>query len=218
MGNLWPEAMTGSLITNYTNGYNHSGWGEIVGPFIKAYKAGASDQSAIVPTNGAKVQGAFWYRSILKDAPCASDPLGKPAGWESAEDAVNVAVLLSADAGTATINVYSGGTKIGSRVGTTGLNAWSISGLKTGAVKVEVVSGGTTLVSETGTTLVKDDADLANFNFLVVPLTVGGATTTTTGTGTGSSVAASSAAPSTFSTIATAKAASTSTTASTPGS
>jgi glucan endo-1,3-alpha-glucosidase len=108
----------------------------------------------------------------LTTATCASDPIGKPSGWDNAEDVVNVAVILSGAAAGSTVNVYSGGSRVGSMIGVKGLNAWSISGLKVGAVKVEVLpkSGGSTLLSKTGNTNVAADAVVCNYNYQVVGL------------------------------------------------
>lgn len=170
IGNVWPEAITGSPAHAYIDNFNHSGWGQLITPFITAYKAGKSNVGDIVPLNGAKAAGVFWYRTILTTATCASDSIGKPSGWNNAEDVVNVAIMLSS-AGS-TVNVYSGGSKIGSMVGVKGLNAWSISGLRVGAVKVEVLpsSGGSALLSKSGTVNVAADAAICNYNYQVVGL------------------------------------------------
>lgn len=108
----------------------------------------------------------------MTTATCASDPLGKPSNWSNAEDAVNVAVLLSGAAVGAKVNVYSGGVLIGSQVGVEGLNAWSIPGLNTGTVKVEVLpkTGSTALISGTGSMDVAADAAICNYNYQVMAL------------------------------------------------
>jgi glucan endo-1,3-alpha-glucosidase len=172
IGNVWPEAIQGSPAHGYIDNFDHSGWGIIVGPFIKAYKAGSSNIADIVPSNAAKASGVFWHRTILTTASCPSDPVGKPSGWQNAEDVVNVAILLSADAIGSTINVYSGGSQIGSMIGVIGLNAWSVAGLTVGAVKVEVLplGGETPLLSTSGTRDVAADAAICNYNYQVVGL------------------------------------------------
>jgi glucan endo-1,3-alpha-glucosidase len=171
IGNVWPETI-GAECAAYTDNFDHSGWQALITPFISAYKAGAREIGAVVPLNGAKATGVFWYRSILTTATCAGDPLGKPRNWSNAEDVVNVAVLLAEAAVGAKITVYSGGMMIGSRAGIEGLNAWSISGLKTGAVKVEVMpkSGSTALISGTGSIEVVADAAMCNYNYQVMSL------------------------------------------------
>lgn len=173
IGNVWPDAIQGSPCHSYIDNFDHSGWGNnLIAPFITAYKAGSKNVADIVPSNGKNASGVFWHRTILTTATCASDPLGKPQGWNNAEDVVNVAVLLSSSAVGATINVYSGGSKIGSKVGVKGLNAWSVSGLKVGNVKVEVLAkaGGNALLSTTGGKNVAADAAVCNYNYDVVAL------------------------------------------------
>lgn len=172
IGNIWPDAIVGSACHAYTDNFDHSGWQVLLTPFIAAYKAGARDTSAVVPLNGAKAAGVFWYRTILTTATCASDPIGKPSNWSSAEDVVNVAVLLSSTAVGAKVNVYSGGVLIGSRTGTKGLNAWSIPCLKIGSVSVEVMlnDGSAALVSGNGKMSVAADAAVCNYNYQVMAL------------------------------------------------
>lgn len=172
IGNIWPETIFGAACHAYTDNFDHSGWQALLTPFITAYKAGAKEISAVIPLNGARAVGAFWYRTILTTATCASDPMGKPCNWSSAEDVVNVAVLLSSAAVGAKIDVYSGGVLIGSRTGVKGLNAWSIAGLKTGSVSVEVMpkAGSSALVSGIGSMKVAADAAVCNYNYQVVAL------------------------------------------------
>ena len=171
IGNVWPEAIAGSAISTYTDGFNHSGWQNIIAPFIAARKSFSTDPTDVVPLNGAEATGAFWYRTILTTASITGDPLGLPSGSENAEDVVNVAVLLSASAIGAIVNVYSGGTLIGSQTGTQGLNSWEFSGLQVGSVAVDVIStSGATLLSATGPQDVAAEAAIANYNYQVVGL------------------------------------------------
>jgi glucan endo-1,3-alpha-glucosidase len=167
IGNVWPESMPAA----YSNNFDHTGWQILLAPFISAYKSGATNVSEIVPLNGTDIAGSFWYRTLLTSATCASDPLGKPVNWETAEDVVNVAVLLSEAASGATINVYSGSCLIGSRIGVRGLNAWSMPGLKVGAVAVEVIgSDGSVLSSARSIMDVAADAAVCHYNYQVVAL------------------------------------------------
>ena len=171
IGHVWPDGNDGSPSPSNGYGFDHSGWQNIIAPFISAFKNGKGSASDIVPLNGAAAVGTFWYRTILTTATCASDSLGKPAGWANAEDLINVAVILSS---AATVNVYSGGVKIGTQAGNTGLNSWGFTGMKTGAVKVEVVnSAGSTILSATGGQQVAADAAICNYNYYVVPLSTG---------------------------------------------
>jgi len=65
MGNSWPEPIAGSNIGAYTDGYDHTGYKEILPAFIRAYKSGATTTNGMVPTNGAAVQGTFWHHTLL---------------------------------------------------------------------------------------------------------------------------------------------------------
>jgi glucan endo-1,3-alpha-glucosidase len=172
IGNVWDFAIEGSPSHAYIDGFDHTGYQNIVKPFISAFKAGKTSVSDVMPLNGQQVVGTFWYRTILTSATCASDALGKPDGWQNAEDVVNVAVILAAGAAGATVNVYSGGTRIGSGAGKAGLNSWEFKGMKTGEVKVEVLAAGSgnTMVSKTGGKQVAADAAVCNYNYFVVGL------------------------------------------------
>lgn len=172
IGNVWADAIEGSVAHAYIDGFDHTGWQNIITPFISAFKARKSNAADLVPLNNAQAVGTFWYRTILTTATCASDSLGKPNGWANAEDLINVAVLLSPSAAGATVNVYSGGSKIGTQTGKTGLNYWAFSGIKTGDVKVEILAsgGGSTLSSKTGGKQVAADAATCNYNYYVVGL------------------------------------------------
>jgi glucan endo-1,3-alpha-glucosidase len=171
IGNIWPSATEGSPSHAYTDGFDHSGWQILLKAFLAAYKSGARSASDVVPTDGKNAQGVFWYRPILATASCYGDSLGKPQGWENADDAVNVAILLSGSAIGATVNVYSGDSLLKSFTGAAGLNSWSVLGMRVGAQKVEVVgTDGSVLLSKEGDHAVMADATVCNFNYAVVPL------------------------------------------------
>ncbi|KAH6975224.1 glycoside hydrolase [Ilyonectria sp. MPI-CAGE-AT-0026] len=59
MGNIWSEAAGGDVIPAYTDGYNHTGYWEILPSFIQAWKRGDTNKKNMVPTNGAMAQGVF---------------------------------------------------------------------------------------------------------------------------------------------------------------
>lgn len=172
IGNVWDSAIPNSPVYGYKDGFDHLGWSAIIAPFITAYKAGKSSISDIVPPNNAVAAGVFWHRTILTSAACASDALGKPFGWNNAEDVVNVAVMLSASGAGAKVNVYSGGAAIKTMLGVAGLNSWSVPGLKVGVVKVEILpkTGGAAILSASGAMNVAADAKLCNYNYQVVAL------------------------------------------------
>ena len=90
MGNIWPEPIAGSTIPAYTDGYDHTGYWQVLAPFIKAFKRGDTDTSSIFPTNGKVAQGVFWHHTLLTSGDCSSDGMGKPSGLQNAEDEVTV--------------------------------------------------------------------------------------------------------------------------------
>jgi len=172
IGNVWDYAIEGSPSHAYIDGFDHSGYQNIITPFVSAFKAGKTSAADVLPLNGQQAVGTFWYRTILTSATCVGDALGKPDGWANAEDVINVAIILAEEATGATINVYSGGAKIGTRTGKTGLNSWAFAGMKTGEVKVEVLKAGSgsTLLRKTGGKQVAADAAVCNYNYFVVGL------------------------------------------------
>jgi glucan endo-1,3-alpha-glucosidase len=170
IGNVWPYSIENSPSHAYIDDFNHTGWQTLYKSFIKAYKAGDSSIASILPTTGS-VEGFFWYRPLLVDGICTNDPLGKPGSFDTAEDAIQVAVTLSADMAGSLIQVYSDGTKLESVVGVEGLNSFSAYGVKVGNQYVEVTKADyTIIISATGSTPVVSTADLCNYNYQVVTL------------------------------------------------
>lgn len=174
MGNFWNESLGGSDIGSYANGFDHTGWQQILSPFISAYKNGATDVSQILP-NSNKPVGVMWYRTLLTTASCSSDSLGKPNNWASAQDAINYAVSLpSSGSGSNnyTINIYSNDAIIGSVAGTAGLNGGTVLGLAAGPAtsqRVEVLAGSSVVISATGTKdVVAETGGICNYNYEVV--------------------------------------------------
>jgi len=92
MGNIWPEPISGSVIPDYTDGYDHTGYWQVLPSFIQAWKRGDTGTADTVPTNGAAAQGVFWHHTQLVSASCAPDQLGigEPSGYQNAEDLVSV--------------------------------------------------------------------------------------------------------------------------------
>lgn len=90
MGNIWPEPIAGSKIPAYTDGYDHTGYLQVLPSFIQAYKRGDTTTDKMFPTNGAAAQGVFWHHTLLTSADCSSDSMGKPSGLENAENQVTV--------------------------------------------------------------------------------------------------------------------------------
>ncbi|KAL1982151.1 hypothetical protein VTN96DRAFT_1686 [Rasamsonia emersonii] len=172
VGNFWPEQIAGTDIGNYANGFDHTGWQQVLPSFINAYKSNVTDISKITPAGG-KAVGVMWYRSLLTTANCSPDPMGKPSGWQNAQDAINFAVILPEGASGYTINVYSNNKQIGSFPANAGLNGQSVPGLQAGGgQRVEVVdSSNKTIISATGTKDVQaQTTGLCNYNYVVAAL------------------------------------------------
>ncbi|KAI0754767.1 glycoside hydrolase [Daedaleopsis nitida] len=167
IGNNWPEAIASvPAIQAYSNGYDHTSWQDVLAPFISAYKRGATTISAV--TSFGDFAGAFWYRPLLKDGGC-SDGLGKPSGWQNAEDLFNIAVLLPANTNGITMRVISGGSTIATLATKAGLNYASV-GIRTGAQRVELVNSGGQIIGAGSSTMdvVSSTGGICNFNYQVV--------------------------------------------------
>jgi glucan endo-1,3-alpha-glucosidase len=170
VGNFWPEQIAGTNEGDYADGYDHTGWQQVIKPFITAYKNGATDVGQIESESGAP-EGAMWYRTLLTSASCASTI----TNYEQAEDAVNFAVILPAADAAYTIEVYSNDALIGSFSGVEGLNYESVPGLQAGAGQsIRVLdAGGNVVAAANGTKDVLDesaDASMCNWNYEVVGL------------------------------------------------
>ena len=161
-GDIWPEAIAGTNIPNYAI-YDHSGFQKVITPVIQALKAGATDTSLI--DAGENPTGAVWYHPILTSNPCSN---GRRAGIEGAEDAVDYAIFLPQGA-EGMIEIYSGGSRIGSMQAGGGLNTGKALGLGVGSVEVYVLDReGNVLVRVNGSTpVLGEDDPLCNFNFVV---------------------------------------------------
>jgi glucan endo-1,3-alpha-glucosidase len=167
VGDFWQEQIAGSNIGVYANGYDQKGWLQVITPFIKAYKAGATSISQIVPTT-TKPVGAFWYRPLLTTASCSSSI----ANYQSARDVVNFAVVLPSTGYT--IKVFSNNKLIGSFVGQKGLNYNSVLGLAVGGGQmIQVVDGSNNIIasaSGTKSVLAQSTNATCNWNYEVVGL------------------------------------------------
>jgi glucan endo-1,3-alpha-glucosidase len=169
IGNNWPGQIAGSPdIAAYADGFDHSGWQQLVSAFIQAYKSGATSGSQILPPSSSPV-GTLWYRTLMTTAGCSSTI----ANYESAQDTVNFAVVLPSS--VYTIKVYSNGAQIGSFDGVKGLNYNDVPGLQPGSAPVLQVydSSNNLVASATGTKAVSSessDSSLCNWNYEVVGL------------------------------------------------
>jgi len=175
IGNIWREGITQGMA-DLIAGFEHGAWRGVVAMFVAAIRNGVSDEGGVVPLGGRTVQGAFWYRPLKKDSHCWNW-LGKPRGWEGAEDAVNVAVALRGDVrpGSVQIKVWSGGALVATLTGRSGMNVYQVA-YREGQQKVQVVTfpGGQVLAEGTGPMEVTWDigrlGGQCNFNYQVVDL------------------------------------------------
>lgn len=170
MGNFWPEQIAGTSEGSYADGYDHSGWQQVIKPFIAAYKNGATDVAQIESQSGSP-EGAMWYRPLLTSASCASTI----TNYQQAKDAVNFAVILPAADTEYTIEVYSNNNLIGKFSGVEGLNYESVPGLQAGGGQsIRVLDGsGNVVKTANGTKDVSGesaDASMCNWNYEVVGL------------------------------------------------
>ncbi|PON30855.1 hypothetical protein TGAM01_v200275 [Trichoderma gamsii] len=168
IGNFFQQQIDGTNIGDYANGFDHTGWQQLVSPFIKAYKGGtATSGSQILPPGSAPV-GSLWYRTLLTSASCSSTIDNS----EQAQDTVNFAVLLPSSGYT--IKVYSNNGLIGNFTGTAGLNYRAVPGLSVGGGQfIQIVnSAGSVVASATGTKQVTAQSSNAtcNWNYEVVGL------------------------------------------------
>jgi glucan endo-1,3-alpha-glucosidase len=173
IGNLWAEGIPADELA-YANqtGWPHSGWQPLITSFIDAYKNG-DDSSAMAPPSGSAAVGAMWYRTIWMNATCASDPYGKPTGWQAAQDAVNFAVVVAAGQTGLSIRVTSGGTILQTIPVSPGLNYGSVPGLQLGTQKVELInsSGSAILTANSAIDVTADTTTgICNFNYQVAAL------------------------------------------------
>lgn len=170
VGNFWPEQIAGTSEGDYANGYDHSGWQQVIKPFIAAYKNGATSVAQIETQSGSP-EGAMWYRPLLTSASCASTI----TNYQQAEDAVNFAIILPAADSAYTIEVYSNDALIGKFSGVQGLNYKSVPGLQAGGGQsIRVLdSSGNVVKTANGTKDVLSesaDASMCNWNYEVVGL------------------------------------------------
>ena len=128
-----------------------------------------------MPVGAGKVQGGFWYRPLLKGAECGVDRLGlgKPSGWEDAEDAVNVMVAVGKGVQSVRVRVWSGGRLMAVFLAEEGMN-WYQAPMRKGEQTVEVMIDGNIIAQGVGkigvTDQVADLGGVCTFNYQVAEL------------------------------------------------
>jgi glucan endo-1,3-alpha-glucosidase len=166
VGDFWQEQIAGTDEGAYTDGYDHTGWQQVIKPFITAFKNNATDISQIKPDGDSPV-GALWYRPLLTSASCSSSI----TNYQQGQDAVNFAVVLPSDGYT--IEVYSNSQLLGSFSGVAGLNYQSVPGLQAGGGQsISVLKDSSVVASANGTkdVLTQSANSTCNWNYEVVGL------------------------------------------------
>jgi glucan endo-1,3-alpha-glucosidase len=169
MGNIWPETLTTAPeIAALTDAYDHTGYWAILKSFIKVWKNGDTDTKNMVPTNGKRVQAAFWHHTLTVGATC-TDALKKPTDIaKNAEDAVSGVVLVKPGNTNLVAVVNVGANELGKMNLVEGFNKFKFNGMGTGKVQLEVWDGSTLVAGGKGPLAVTDSAKLCNYNFQVV--------------------------------------------------
>lgn len=142
MGNIWPEPMArATAIQDLVRDRPHQAYWNVMRPFIKAWKSGATSTKNMVPDNGKPVQGTFWHHTLTVDAKCGTADVPKSADIKkAAEDAVS-GVLLVAKGKTNLVAVVNvNGLKLDSMNLKEGYNSFKFTGpnFKPGKVQLEV--------------------------------------------------------------------------------
>jgi glucan endo-1,3-alpha-glucosidase len=148
MGNVWPEPMTNSpTIRALVNGYDHTGYWQVLESFIKAWKRGDKSTKNMVPTNGKDIQGTFWHHTLTVEATCGGNGANQiPKAQDITKIAENAVsgIVLVAPGKTGLVAVVNVGTKgLGRLDLEPGYNKFKFSGLVPGKVQLEVWRGST---------------------------------------------------------------------------
>ena len=166
VGNFFESQISGTNIADYADNFDHTGWQQLITPFIWAYKHGATDVSQLWA--GSSPVGTLWYRTLLTNASCSPTI----QNYQQGQDTVNFAVILPSSGYI--IQVYSNNDLIGSFKGKAGLNYNAVPGLQLGGGQRLVVqnSAGTLVAQATGTkdVLAQSPNATCNWNYEVVGL------------------------------------------------
>jgi glucan endo-1,3-alpha-glucosidase len=151
-------------------GFDHTGYWQILPSFIKVWKAGDRTTANMLPTNGKAVQGAFWHHTLTVGADCSADELIKsPDILKAAHDSV-FGVILVPRGKAGLVGVVNVGSRMLNKTDPLkeGYNSFKFTGLTPGKVQLEVWDGSTMVGRGIGPIDVKDKGPLCNYNFQVV--------------------------------------------------
>jgi glucan endo-1,3-alpha-glucosidase len=172
MGNIWPEPLN-ARTKELTDGYNHTGYWQILPSFVQAFHRGDRTTANMFPTNSKVIQGAFWHHTLTMDGTCTSDSVPKsPTITDLAEDAVSGVILVQKDETGLVAVVNVGGKELNKTTLTPGLNRFKFGGMGTGKVQLEVWDRSTMVGKGKGGMEVRSSQDLCNYQFQVVGLEV----------------------------------------------
>jgi hypothetical protein len=155
-----------------TKDYDHTGYWQILQPFISAWKNGDRTTANMHPTDGKAVQGTFWHHTLTVGGTCYDDDVIKsPDIKAAAEDAVSGVVLVPKGK-TNLVAVVNVGTKELNKTNLSpGFNKFKFTGLEKlipGKVQLEVWDGSTMVGGGYGSIEVTDSKPLCNYQFEVV--------------------------------------------------
>jgi glucan endo-1,3-alpha-glucosidase len=141
MGALHPDPLD-NITKAMLEGYDHTGYWQILQPFISAWKNGDRTTGNMHPTEGKAVQGTFWHHTLTVGGTCYDDEIGPSKDIQTAaEDAVSGVVLVP-EGKTNLVVVVNVGTKELNRMTLSpGFNKFKSSGLEKlvpGKVQLEV--------------------------------------------------------------------------------
>ncbi|KAF1989077.1 glycoside hydrolase family 71 protein [Aulographum hederae CBS 113979] len=140
VGNLFPEQNSSPEPAKYASPnnttMNHKGWLPLIKSFTATYKAG-KDASQFFPASG-KIEGAFWYKSIMQAASCSGQ---KPQGFNNAHDILSWAILLPANANGYKARFYTSGKTVAFADLKPWLNYGGMERVQAGAQTMEVIDG-----------------------------------------------------------------------------
>lgn len=137
IGNLWDEPNTGNTeAQGWYKGFDHTGYQQVIKAFAKAWH-NCESATNMVPTNGKRVQGAFWHHVLTVGGDCSADPKGKPNPLP-AEDSVSGVVLAAKGSAGLVAVVNNGDKELGKLTLTEGYNSFKFNNLGAGKVQLEV--------------------------------------------------------------------------------
>ncbi|KAG9194531.1 hypothetical protein G6011_04566 [Alternaria panax] len=155
-----------------TDGYDHTGYWQVLQPFIAAWKRGDRTTANMYPSNGKAVQGTFWHHTLTVGGTCTNDAVAKSTDIaKAAEDAVSGVVLVPKGK-TNLVAVVNVGTKqLNKMTLSPGYNKFKFTGLEKlvpGKVQLEVWDGSTMVGGGYGSIEVTNSKPLCNYQLQVV--------------------------------------------------